>query len=96
MIIDKISSSVTSSHVNRAYNLAVFHHRGAIAKSSSLVYVMLDQENAKPLLFQLFDKLGYHFGFLWAQRSCRLVHDQDFGVEIDCPRNRYRLALPTR
>lgn len=62
-------------NVNRAYKLAVFHDRGAVAEFHHIMYVMLDQKDAKSLFFQLLNKFGYHLSFLWAQRSGWLVHD---------------------
>jgi hypothetical protein len=46
--------------------------------------IMADQKDTDALAFELLDQLGDHGGFLGTERRGGFVHDEDFGVEVNC------------
>ncbi len=57
---------------------------------------MRDQDDRNSLIAQLRHKVQQRVGLLHPQSGCRLIHDQDRGIEADRPRNRHHLALTPR
>src|SRR4029453_8763108 len=71
------------------------HHADPVGQVVHVVDVVADQEDPEPFLPQLPDEISDLLGLGRPERGGRLVHDQDARVEVDGPRDRDRLTLPT-
>ena len=93
MIIASTSSGRDVGLADGVDEPAVVHDADPVRQVEHVVDVVADQEDADALGLELADQVADLGRLGRAERSGRLVHDQDPGVEVDGPRDGHRLAL---
>src|SRR4029079_18221255 len=82
--------------IDRADDPGIFHDGDAVRQLIDVVDIVADEEDADALLFQLLDEVAHLRRLRRTERRRRLVHDEDVGVEVECPGDGDRLALTAR